>query len=215
MSTLSQLAALLAGDVPATGGVPTTAQYEQAIADAAADFGRRCPRRLIGTLSVVAGTAAYALPTGFQRMIRFPKLQGGAVMRDASGALVPFSSSFAEDYVIDGGQLTLYPTPGYTLDRQYVYSAGYPFVTDSFVGLSEDYERVLLLKAQSILLRSLGNESAGGFSYQIGDVRVDKKSIGMAYATKAADAETAYMDAITAINGKMGMRGDYRLGESL
>lgn len=217
MTTLTALTAQLAASVPAKAGVPTTAQYEQAIKDAAADLGRRCPRRLVGVLSVVPGTATYALPAGFRKMIRLDRLTGGTVRRDASGMLVPFSMSFTEDTVIDNGQITFFPTPQYTLDRQFIYMAGFPYDggSDAFLGLPDDYEGALMLKAQAVLLRQMGNGSAGGFAYQIGDVRVDKKDAGSSYSTQAATAEDAYLAAVAAINGKVGVRGDYRPEEYL
>ena len=201
--------------VPAQNGVPTTAQYQQAVKDAVADFGRRVPRRLLGTLAVVAGTASYAFPAGFQRLIKLEALGAEDIIRDGAGFLVPLSASWQERYTVDGATITFYPTPAYTLNRDYLYAAGYPYVaaTDSFTGLISEYEPVVMLKAQAVALRALGVAGANmaGMSYRIGDTSV-QRTVTQAHAQWASELDAAYLDACKGLVGYVGRRATYPPG---
>jgi hypothetical protein len=207
MTTLTELATELEGLVPATGGTPATAAYARAVRDAVGDFGYRVPRVLIGTLSVVAGTAAYNLPAGFIRLIDLAGT-GTAVFRDAGGYLVPGGMG-DERHTISGGQITFHPTPAYTLARTLRYAAGYPYdaATDTFVGLAADGERIALMKAQATALRALAGASAAsaGLSYRIGDVSV-QRTVTQAHGQLAAELDAAYLDACRSLTGFIGRR---------
>lgn len=211
MTTLTQLAEELETAVPPVGGVPASAQYAQAVRDAVADFGRRVPRVLRGTFTTVSGTAAYNLPSGFQRLIALEALT--EVFRDTTGHLVAGFSPGDETYTVAGGQLTLYPTPAYAAERVIRYSAGYPYDdgTDTFTGLTEDLEPVMLLKARAGALRTLAQASAGsaGLNYRIGDVSV-QRTLTQGHAAVAADLETEYADACRALVGRIGLVTDLR-----
>jgi hypothetical protein len=210
---LARLARLLAEMVPASGGVPTVAQYRQAARDAVADFGYRCPRTLYGTLSVVAGTAAYALPAGFQRLIDLEALTADTY-RTPDGFLAAFdaAASPVERHVISGATITFYPTPAYTLARGLWYAAGYPYdaATDAFTGLTADAERIVLLKAQAAALRTENAATAAsrGVSYQIGDTTITRHA-AQPQAQLALELEAAYADACRAQTGFIGYRGEY------
>ena len=213
MTTLTELATRLAGLVPAQNGAPTTAQYQQAVRDAVADFGRRVPRTLIATISVVSGTATYDLPAGFQKVIRLDPLAGHDVQRNASGFLVPAPlGGWSERYTVSGGQITFHPTPGYTLERTLVYAAGYPYDADDdvFTGLLAGVEDVVLLRAQATASGTLAlGASGGGFSYRIGDVSVDRSAAGQSYGRMAGELESDYLAACRALVGHVGMRSSY------
>ncbi len=218
MSTLSDLKTRLTALVPAQGGKPTTAQYEQAVRDAVMDFGRRCPRKLYGSLSIVAGTAAYALPEGFQRLIELEGLAADTY-RNGDGFLVVFDSATAtaEQHVISGATITFYPTPAYTLARNLWYAAGYPYAagSDTFTGLTADAEEIVMLRAQANALRTAASTQGGGFSYRIGDVAVDKSAAGKFAAQQAAEADAAYADACRTYTGFIGARAEYSGWEAL
>ena len=132
MSTLTELVARLTALGSPSGGAPTSGQYIQAVRDAVGDFGYRVPRVLRGSLAVVAGTAAYALPDGFQRLIELDS-PAADTYRKADGFLVAFDSAAGpvERHVISGGTITFYPTPGYSLARGLWYAAGYPDASGS------------------------------------------------------------------------------------
>lgn len=213
MSTLSELKTSLAALHPAVGGKPTAAQYEQAIRDAVADFGYRVPRTLYGTLPIVAGTAAYTLPAGFQRLIRLEG-PGGETTRDANGFLVAFDmgASPVERHVISGSTITFYPTPGYTLARPVWYVAGYPYeaLSDTFAGLTADAERVAMLRAQANALRALAGVTAAGrgMNYSIGDVSV-QRLVTQPHAQLAGEMDSAYEAACRSLTGFIGGRSEY------
>lgn len=189
--------------VPPQNGLPTSLQYRQAILDAVADFGRRHPRRLTTTFTIVAGEDTYELPAGFQRVLHFELSSGGAVGYGTDGYLVAFSPALDETYEIVGDEIVLSPTPNYNMNRRMIYNAGYPYDEDTqaFTGLLEEYEGLVSLKAGALASRQLGNASAGGFSYSIGDLRVDKSSAISNYAAQASELERQYVEGVKALTG--------------
>lgn len=207
MTTLAELVTRLAADVPAADGTPTAAAYEAAVRDAVADFGYRCPRTLIGTLSVVSGTASYDLPAGFIRLIALAGMTG-EVFRDASGYLVP-SALGGERHTLSGGRITFHPTPAYTLDRTIRYAAGYPYdaALDEFTGLTDDMARIALMRARAAALRALATSAAAGagLNYRIGDVSV-QRTVTQAHGQLAAELDAAYLDACRSLTGFIGRR---------
>lgn len=213
MSTLTELTARLITLVPAADGVPSSAQYRQAVLDAVLDFGYRVPRVLYGSLAIVAGTAAYALPSGFQRLIELEGLTSD-VYRTTGGFLVAFDSATSpvERHVISGATITFYPTPAYSLARWLWYAAGYPYVEagDAFEGLTADAERIVLMRAQAEALRVVAAATSGGrgLSYRIGDVSV-QRAVTQPQAQAASELESAYADACRSLVGFIGARGEY------
>lgn len=213
MTTLTDLTSRLAGLVPAQNGALTTAQYKQAARDAVADFGRRVPRRLIATISVASGTAAYDLPAGFQKVIRLEPLAGRDVQRNAMGFLVPPPlGGWQERYTISGGQITFYPTPNYTLERTLLYAAGYPYDNgdDVFTGLLEGFEDIVLMKAQAVTHAQVAAAAVAGYglSYRIGDVSVER-SLTPPQNALIDDLNRAYLSACSTLVGRIGMRSSY------
>src|SRR5262245_59237861 len=103
---LADLVTRLQADVPAQSGVPTTAQYTQAVKDAVGDLSRRASVTRTATLSVVAGTASYALPADFVKFIRLSTIgvAQGNIWNTPVG-LVPLSGQTRETYTIVGGSL--------------------------------------------------------------------------------------------------------------
>lgn len=208
MTTLTALATELAGLTPPTNGVPTTGQYEAAVRDAVVDFGFRCPQLLRASLAVVAGTAAYALPVGFLRLV---KLEGvaGETLYNPDGFLVSMAYVPTETHTISAGQITFYPTPGYTLARSLSYAAGYPYDmgTDAFIGLTAEYERIVMMKAQAGALRLLAGATggSGGLTYSIGDTSV-QRALTSPYTGLADALNKQYLDACRAVVGFIGRR---------
>lgn len=208
MTTLSDLASELAGLAPPTNGVPTSGQYDAAVQDAVADFGFRCPQQLRVELSIVAGTAAYALPAGFLRLSRLEEV-AGRTLYNPDGLLVSLAYAPAETYAVSAGQITFYPTPGYTLARGMWYAAGYPYDagTDTFTGLTAEYERIVMMKAQTVALRLLASAAggSGGLTYSIGDTSV-QRALTSPYTGLAAVLNKQYLDACRAVVGFIGRR---------
>lgn len=211
MSTLTDLTARLTAAQPPVGGKPTVAQYQQAVREAVGDFGYRVPRVLYATLAVVAGTAAYTLPPGFQRLIELEGAAAGAV-RNSDGFLTVYDASVSpvERHAISGNQITFYPTPGYSAARGIWYAAGYPYESgnDAFAGLTAQTEEVVMLRAQANALRLLASATAAGrgFNYQIGDVSV-QRLVTQPHAQLAGEMDAAYADACRSLVGFIGARG--------
>ena len=94
--TLANLSGRLAELVAARNGTPTSAQYDQAVRDAVADFNDRAPRTKITTLTMVAGTASYALPADFLKPIVIESLTTPDGVIISPAGLIPVSATFAE-----------------------------------------------------------------------------------------------------------------------
>lgn len=212
---LDDLVTRLQADVPPRDGHPTTAQYEQAVKDAVADYSRRNPMTLIASLAIVSGTATYNLPSDFSAMIQMDTMLALDGVIHTAGGLVPTSTSFSERYTINGRTLTFTPTPSYTLTRTYRYSAAhvldgddaYPYLTDADCA-------ILLLKAQALALRkqafSLITSGSGEIvEYAIGDERVKKSSPSERLSAAASSLEAQYLEQVQRAVGVVGSRARY------
>ncbi len=177
--TLADLKTLLESEVPAVNSVPTSAQYERAIKDAAIAFSRKCGLPKFAELNIVSGTAVYALEDDFLSMIYLEGLTGvDDVIVSASG-LIPLSSDWNEEYTIAGGQITFTPTPTYTLDRDYKYKAAWILDgSDIYQTMGDQEAEIILLLAKSIAYEKQGMalSASGGLNYSFGAVKVDKGS---------------------------------------
>jgi hypothetical protein len=202
MIALIDLVDRLSEDVPAEGGVPSAEQYERAIKEAVADFGRRAGRKKFASLNITSGVATYDLPADFLKMINLPafRSRGERVMVTASG-LVPLTcGGYAEDYSIVNGKITFRPTPTYTLEREYTYKAGFALTEDEYSGsyddMGDEEAGIILLKAQALALGKQAAATGGGFSYSQGDVSVNTASQAQSSAAQSADLELQYRRAV-------------------
>ena len=195
---LDDLVTELAEDVPAEDGVPSTAQYEKAVLDAARAFSERCGVEQIATLSVVSGTAAYDLPADFLSLIALVGLTIQDDVLITSGGLIPYGSTWEERFTIRNGQITFSPTPTYTLARELRYKAAWiaTIVDDEydntyeFATLTEREKRIVMLKAEALALKKLANVSSG-MKYSLGSVSFDGSGTGTGLLAdaKAKDEE--------------------------
>lgn len=212
---LSDLVERLAGDVPAEDGVPSNTQYENAIKDAVRDFSERCGLEQIATLNITPGTATYDLPADFLKMISLDGLAGEGVLHSPAG-LIPLPETWHERNIIRNGQITLDPTPSYTIARHLHYKAAWistlvdeEYADQEYETMGEREARIVLLKATSIAMNKLSNAQAGSaIKYSFGAVSEDLT--GGAESTKqTADlVETEYLDACKVYNGQHAMYGD-------
>lgn len=180
-TSLAALAGRLEAKVPARGDVP--GDYDQLVKEAVMQLGSDAPMMRSGSVSVVSGTASYALPADFLFLVEMFSLSsaGGVIIGDAG--IIPVPSSFDEWYEIAGGEITFMPTPGYTLQRNFRYAAGYVLTgsagAEVYANLSENGARIALLYAQYLALSEQATAVAGdGWRYQIGDEMVDKTKQG-------------------------------------
>ena len=211
MIYLTSLKSQLQGDVPASNGVPSTEQYEQAAKDAVADLSRKVPLHRLTTLSIVSGTASYALPADFYKLIRLQALgvPAGSGIYNTPQGLVPFGPDFQERVMLAGRTLTLSPTPGYTTTREMEYAALHVLDDDgAYPDLTDDVAAVAMLKARSLALRHKASVAANaGFRYQIGDEMVDKSGLAGTLLADVQAAEAEYQAAIASLQGTVTLRG--------
>src|SRR3972149_7805064 len=86
---LDDLVAELAEDVPAVDGVPSTAQYENAVKDAVRAFSERCGLTRLASLAIAPETATYDLPDDFLMLVSLDSLvsYGGVIL--SSTGIIP------------------------------------------------------------------------------------------------------------------------------
>jgi hypothetical protein len=219
--TLASLVARLTVDVLAQSGVPTAAQYAQAVKDAVADLSRRASVARVASLAIVAGTAAYALPSDFQALIRLAAIgvayprsssidygdyQGGTLITPAG--LVPFSGSYREQITISGGALLIYPTPTVSAERQLVYAAGDAILDDSYPTLTEDRAAIALLLAKAACLDRIATSPSGqAVKITAGGDSVDFSTAAAGLRGQAAGLRVEYLAAIASLNAGSGGLG--------
>ena len=206
--TLTDLISELQEDVPTVDGIPSEAQYERAVKEAVDEFSRRCGLEKNTELSIVSGTATYDLPADFLTMIEIedPFDHEGNIIMTATG-IIPFSelAPFEEEITIRDGQLTIYPTPSYTMTRFLEYKAAWA-LDDGSYPLTEAEARIVLLKAQSIALEKQANaNAAAGFKYSVGNMSVDKSGMADGYTKRAEALEKRFIQACEKYNGAVVM----------
>ena len=205
--TLTELKAELESEIPAINSVPTSAQYEQAIKDAARAFSRKCGVAKFGELSIVSGTAAYALADDFLRLIWLEALTGVDGVIVSTGGLIPVAAGWEEEYTIVGGQITFVPTPTYSMTREYKYKSAWVLTGNSpdetYATMGDQEAEIVMIKAKAIALekQELALSAAGGMKYSLGAVSVDKGSGTEALGKKAKFLYGEFDEACREYNG--------------
>lgn len=192
--SLSTLVSRLTSLVPARDSVPSTAQYQQAVKDAVADFSARAPMNKVAALSIVSGTATYDLPSDFLRVVDVQSLLNPSGVIITSGGIVPVSADYTERWMVAGRTITFYPTPTYTVTRDVWYAAGHVLsITDTYESLTDEDAATALLEAQSLALMIKANKAADdAWSYSIGDERVSKEKLAEALRAQAKELHDKY-----------------------
>jgi len=207
MTTLAALIAELQSEVPAVDSVPTTAQYTQAIKDAVNDFSRRCGLAKIGSISVVSGTATYALPTDFMKLISMDALTGVEGVLIATSGLIPLSKNWDETWTIVNQQITFYPTPSYSLTRYFKYKAAWILTgtnpNETYAALGDNEKDIIMLKAKGSCYEKLSNATAsnGPLRYSFGAVSEDLSGNVENYQKKMYALHGDYVAACEDYNG--------------
>lgn len=201
--SLSDLKTLLQSEVPAVNSVPSSAQYEQAIKDAVQDFSRRCGRKKMGELSIVSGTATYALANDFLKLIWLEAITGVDGVIVSSGGLIPTAAEWEEIYTIVGGQITFTPAPTYTMDREYSYKAAWILDGGSYTTMGDEEAQIVMLKAKAIAKakQRQASSSSGTMGYSFGAVKVDKSSGVEDLKAEVVSLNDEYDAACDAYNG--------------
>lgn len=211
--TLADLVQRLQADVPVRSGVPSDAQYRRAIEDAVADYSRRNPMEKVSVLTIVDGTADYALPEDFLYVIKLESLWHPEGVIHSTSGLIPVSATYDETYTVAGLTMTFHPTPRYNTTRDLRYAAAHVLDgSDAYPALTEENARVVLLKAaeQALTLQARAAAISGEMiEYQIGDERVKRASAADSLTKRAEFARSDYEAAVAAAIGPVGMRATY------
>lgn len=210
--TLASLIARLEADAPAVSGVPSAAQYAQAVKDAVADLSRRASVPRQTTLSVVSGTASYTLPSDCIKLIRLSQI--GVPVQDnvwiTPAGLVPMSGSYREQITISGDQLIIYPTPTVSADRTLLYAAGDALnvAGDAYDTLSEQRASIALLHARAACLERIAS-SPGGQAQKISGLgyTIDSSSSASGQRSEASGLRSEYLAAVDSLNSAIGGLG--------
>jgi len=193
--TLTGLVARVTADVPAYNIVPSSGQYTQAVKDAVDAYSLRNPIVDTTTLSLVADTADYDLPSDFivEIRMRAPEL----------------ADYYGEEWEIKGdGTVTFYPTPDVAHDYELRYCARHTLSGNDYADLTDTDARVLLLYAKSLCLQMKSDKAADdAWEYTEGEQRVSKVKQSAAFETRAKKAEADYEKQLTRIptHGRLGL----------
>lgn len=200
--TLASLVTRLQAAVPARNSVPATGDYTQHVKDAVLQLSQDLPLRRTATLNVVAGIASYDLPADFLSIIEVSSLSNPTGILVTAAGLVPVPAEFDERYYVEGAHLVFEPVPTYTLSRTIRYAASHELVDDGYATLTGNGARVALLYAQYLALTQQANAVAGdGWSYQIGDERVDKSRQGQGLRDQADGVLKQYESVVKSQQG--------------
>ncbi|WP_287960779.1 hypothetical protein [Caldilinea sp.] len=124
----------------------------------------------------------------------------------APAGLIPVPDGWQERYYVAGGQLTIDPTPTYTLTRRIRYGARHELTGDPgaevYERLTVNGARIALLYARYLALSEQANAVAGdGWRYAIGDETVDKTRQGDGLRAQAEAMLQAYRREVQALKG--------------
>lgn len=204
---LAALISRLQRAIPARDDVPS--DYEQLIKDAVFQLASDVPLVRTGTLSIVNGTASYTLPDDFLFMILLESANNADGIINSAAGIIPVSASWEETYDIGGGAITFYPTPSYTMNRDYRYAAGYALNNGAYDRMTENGARIALLYAQYLSLQAQATALApAGWRYTIGDESVDKSNQAKSIQAQADMFLKQYQNAIKGLKG-YGMAAKY------
>jgi hypothetical protein len=216
MSVLrSTLITRLESDVPAVDGVPSSTQYENAVMEAVRDFSERCGVMRIATLNIVPNTATYDLADDFLKLVFLEAVDATEGIIHSAEGLIPVSATWAEEYSIRNGQITFYPTPTFTVARDYRYKAAWigTVIEDSGAGDDLDYETmsereadIILLKAAMIALGKRANaEASNTIKYSFGAVSEDLTGSSDGLRKQAREMQDDYLARCDKYNGSYGI----------
>lgn len=186
LSTLTARLAALISDL-------TEDQYKSIVIQAVTAFNLRTAQQKRGSLSVVNGTATYTLPADFLAWSYWEPLDMVDNTVISGQGLIPLNqASLNERVQVLGNQLTIYPTPRYTMTRYYWYRGGHSLSEGAYPYMTDWEAELVLIKAQANALRAAMSGKAGeGWSYKFGDVTINKGTLArsMREAAEALDRE--------------------------
>jgi hypothetical protein len=224
--TLLSLSDRLEAQFPSTATV--SFDYTQIVQDAINQLSNDAPVLRTAQLTVLAGTASYALPTDFLFMVELPSLvpllapgqyspyypATWTSANPQNGALIPVPQGYSESYDIAGNTITLYPTPTYNINRMYRYAALYELIGTTYPLLNDNAAGVAMLYAQFLIhLQRAGVYAGMGSKYQVDSVMSDRSMLGTNIGKQASTLLDQYNSAVKRLQGSYGSRPQYGLGD--
>lgn len=205
---MSDLVEQLQEDIPAESGVPSEEQYERAIRAAVQDFSRRAGQEKTTQISVASGTATYDLPADFLSVIAWQGIWSTDGVLNTPQGLIPLYDGWKERITIRNGQLTIFPTPAYTVTRQLRYKAGWVATVDDYGETYEDMgdeeASIILLKAKSLAQKKKDDASAGsGYKYQLAGLSIDTTGGSGSSVNTAQNWENEYLERVRVYVGNV------------
>lgn len=217
---LADMVTDLQEDVPALNGVPSSSKYARIVQEAVDDLNRRAPERKITTLTIVANTASYALPTDFMKLISLalPLNANGLLVTDV---LIPLSRTRSrENYYVRGRIITFTPTPTGSMERDVWYAAGHVLdESDEYPDMTSEDARLALMLACANALKAIADSLAAAGSgkikrYRIGDEEVERSDQKKELSDEAESWRAQYLDAVKARVGVTGARSRVDVNEA-
>jgi len=211
----STLTTRLSTNVPADSGVPSTAQYEQAVRDAVSDFNADVTRVKSILLSIRSGVATYSLPADFVKLValKHPPIshsQSGQVIVITESGLVPMVGPLRETITIEGDSLRISPAPTYSATRELRYGAGHieTGTPAAYAEMSDREARIVMMLAQSYAYGYQAAVKVGSVTeYTVGDVRAKLGNAAVDLQGSASALLTEYKDAVKKYIGTLVTRG--------
>jgi hypothetical protein len=165
-------------------------------------------------VNIVAGTATYALPADFLRLLEFRVADAFYGVSLTGGGLVPLASDYVYRFNIIGSNLVFDYTPTFNEVRQLRYAAMHVLTTGAYADMAPTDSDAILLKARADLLRQrAASEAINGWSYRIGDESVDKKGLSDSLFKAAAELDAQFEMAVSRASGggaaTVGVKSDY------
>lgn len=208
--TLASLVSQLQSEIPAVNSVPTTTQYTQAIKDAVHEFSRRCGVVKVSELEIVTNTAAYALPDDFLSlvMLESPAGSDGVILSDAG--IIPIEADWDETHQIQNRTIIFFPTPAYTMTREFRYKAAWILTgssgSETYANMTTEEAQIVMIKAKGLALEKIANSTAGSGNqkYSLGAVSVDKSSGGGSLSAQVYKLHGLFVEECAAYNGTYG-----------
>jgi len=160
------LIAQLKLDVPKRGRVPNEGQYELCVKRSVAKYGRDRPMLKTTTIDVVSGTAEYAMPSDFFKLLTVQEffVEGRTVLVTETG-LIPIGDTWTERFEVQGQTLVIQPEPVYDWsEREVRYLSVHVLTTvDSnlvYANLTDADEEIFSQMAQAYALTIIANQMA-------------------------------------------------------
>lgn len=222
--SLDDMVSRLQNQSPPRNGVPE--DYEQIFRDAVLQVSLDAPLLRTASISIQSGVGVYALPNDFLSLVDMPVvaplIAPGTIYPSAgwtsinmdSGGLIPIPQGYQEVFDVAGTQITFNPVPTYSVIRSFRYAATYALVGDVYPTLSQLGATAAMVYAKFLVsLEQAGAKVHSGWSYSIGNERIDKSKLGATIAEQASRLQSRYESLISRMGSNYGSRSSYDIND--